>query len=129
MRTHIEQFSYQLMTCHIYRGDFLDTFFLESTLVDEGMFQLGLKAAAARLDFLPCIAGLGTDVLKHNPEIKVIQSPYSSDNYVAMPAIKLDVALCHVTEADNLGNSFISGPDVFFDEWFCRAADKSYLTA
>lgn len=97
--------------------------------VDEGMFQLGLKAAAARLDFLPCIAGLGTDVLTHNPEIKVIQSPYSSDNYVAMPAIKLDVALCHVTEADNLGNSFISGPDVFFDEWFCRAADKSYLTA
>ena len=97
--------------------------------VDEGMFQLGLKAAAPRLDFFPCIAGLGTDVLKHNPEIKVIQSPYSSDNYVAMPAIKLDVALCHVTEADNLGNSFISGPDVFFDEWFCRAADKSYLTA
>lgn len=97
--------------------------------VDEGMFQLGLKAAAARLDFLPCLAGLGTDVLTHNPEIKVIKSPYSSDHYVAMPAIKLDVALCHVTEADKLGNSFISGPDVFFDEWFCRAADKSYLTA
>lgn len=97
--------------------------------VDEGMFQLGLKAAAARLDFLPCLAGLGTDVLTHNPEIKVIKSPYSSDHYVAMPAINLDVALCHVTEADKLGNSFISGPDVFFDEWFCRAADKSYLTA
>jgi len=97
--------------------------------VDEGMFQLGLKAAAQRLDFLPCLAGLGTDVLTHNPDIKVIKSPYSDDHYVAMPAIKLDVALCHVSEVDQMGNSFIGGPDVFFDEWFCRAADKSYLTA
>jgi glutaconate CoA-transferase subunit A len=96
--------------------------------VDEGMFQLGLKAAAQNLDFLPCLAGLGTDVLTHNPDIKVIQSPYSEDHYVAMPAIKLDVALCHVSEADKLGNSYIGGPDPFFDEWFCRAADKAFLT-
>ena len=45
--------------------------------IDEGMFQLGLKAAAQRLDFLPCLAGLGTDVLTHNPDIKVMKSPYS----------------------------------------------------
>jgi len=96
--------------------------------VDEGMFQLGLKAAAQNLDFLPCVAGLGTDVMTYNPDIKVIQSPYSDDHYVAMPAIKLDVALCHVTEADQRGNSFIGGPDMFFDEWFCRAAETSYLT-
>lgn len=97
--------------------------------VDEGMFQLGLKAAAQNLDFLPCVAGLGTDVMTYNPDIQVIKSPYSDDHYVAMPAIKLDVALCHVSEADRLGNSYIGGPDVFFDEWFCRAADKSFLTA
>jgi len=97
--------------------------------VDERMFQLGLKAAAQRLDFLPCLAGLGTDVLTYNPDIKVMKSPYSDEHYVAMPAIKLDVALCHVSEADQFGNSYIGGPDVFFDEWFCRAADKAYLTA
>lgn len=96
--------------------------------VDEGMFQLGLKAAAQRLDFLPCIAGLGTDVMTYNPDIKTIKSPYSDDHYVAMPAIPLDVALCHVTEADQRGNSHFAGPDMFFDEWFCRAAQKSYLT-
>lgn len=96
--------------------------------VDEGMFQLGLKAAAQRLDFLPCIAGLGTDVMTYNPDIKTIKSPYSDDHYVAMPAINLDVALCHVAEADQRGNSHIGGPDMFFDEWFCRAAQKSYLT-
>lgn len=96
--------------------------------IDEGMFQLGLKAAAERVDFLPCIAGLGTDVMTYNPQIKTIKSPYSDDHYVAMPAIKLDAAICHVTEADQRGNSFIGGPDMFFDEWFCRAATKSYLT-
>lgn len=96
--------------------------------VDEGMFQLGLKAAAQNLSFLPCRAGLGTDVMTHNPDIKTIQDPYGDEHYVAMPAIGLDVALCHVTEADKLGNSFIGGPDAFFDQWFCRAADKAYLT-
>lgn len=96
--------------------------------IDEGMFQLGLKAAAQNLPFLPCRAGLGTDVLTHNPDIKVIQDPYHGEYLVAVPAIKLDVALCHVSEADQLGNSFIGGPDVFFDEWFCRAADKAFLT-
>ncbi len=96
--------------------------------VDEGMFQLGLKAAAQNLSFLPCMAGLGTDVMTYNPDIKTIENPYGEGHYVAMPAIKLDVALCHVSEADKLGNSYIGGPDVFFDEWFCRAADKAYLT-
>jgi len=96
--------------------------------IDEGMFQLGLKAAAQNLDFLPCVAGLGTDVMTYNPDIKTIKSPYSDDHYMAMPALHLDVALCHVSEADQRGNSWIGGPDMFFDEWFCRAAKTAYLT-
>lgn len=96
--------------------------------IDEGMFQLGLKAAAQNLPFLPCRAGLGTDVMTHNPNIKLVADPYSGEQFVAMPALKLDAAICHVTEADIAGNSYIAGPDVFFDEWFCRAADKAYLT-
>lgn len=98
--------------------------------VDEGMFQLGLKAAAARLPFLPTRVGFGSDVLKTNPEIKTIVSPYEDgEEFVAMPALKADVAICHVNQADVLGNSRITGPDPFFDEWFCRAADRAYLTA
>ncbi len=65
--------------------------------VDEGMFQLGLKAAAQKLPFLPCRAGLGTDVLTRNPDIKIIKDPYQGESLVAMPAINLDVALCHVS--------------------------------
>lgn len=97
--------------------------------IDEGMLQLGLKAAAQNLPFLPCRAGLGTDVLVHNPQIQVIKDPYQGEALVAMPALPLDVALCHVSEADRFGNSFTAGPDLFFDEWFCRAAKRSFLTA
>ena len=96
--------------------------------IDEGMLQLGLKAAAQRVPFLPTWVGLGTDVLKYNPEIKLVESPYGGEKLVAMPALKPDVTICHVNKADIQGNSWIAGPDPFFDEWFCRAADKAYLT-
>ena len=96
--------------------------------IDEGMFQLGLKAAAARLPFLPTRVGIGSDVLTTNPEIKMIKSPYGDEELVAAPALPVDVAVCHVNQADLLGNSRISGPDPFFDEWFCRAAGKAFLT-
>ena len=97
--------------------------------VDEGMFQLGLKAAASRLPFLPTRVGFASDVLTTNPEIKTIRSPYDDgEEFVAMPALKPDISVCHVNQADIQGNSRISGPDPFFDEWFSRAADKAYLT-
>lgn len=96
--------------------------------IDEGMFQLGLKAAAARLPFLPTRAGIGSDVLTKNPHIKIINSPYDDEALVAMPALPIDLAVCHVNQADTCGNSRISGPDPFFDEWFCRAADRAFLT-
>lgn len=97
--------------------------------IDEGMLQLGLKAAAQRLPFLPTRVGFGSDVLTTNPEIKTVASPYADgETLVAMPALPLDVAICHVNEADALGNSRISGPDPFFDEWLCRAAQRAFLT-
>lgn len=96
--------------------------------LDEGMLQLGLKAASQRVPFLPTYVGLGTDILNHNPELKLVQSPYGPEQLVAMPALKLDVAICHVNKADRQGNSWIYGPDPFFDEWFARAADKTILS-
>jgi hypothetical protein len=52
------------------------------------MFLLGLKAAGMRVPFIPTRIGLGTDVLRHNPAIKLIQSPYADGKeWVAMPAI------------------------------------------
>jgi len=97
--------------------------------IDEGMFQDGLKAAAKRLPFAPTRAGIGTDVMTRNPDLKYIKSPYADgETLVAMPALNLDIAVAHVNEADKAGNSWIYGPDPFFDEWFCRAADQAMLT-
>jgi glutaconate CoA-transferase subunit A len=45
--------------------------------VDEGMFFLGLQAASWRVPFLPTRAGLGSDVLTINPELRLVRSPYA----------------------------------------------------
>jgi len=97
--------------------------------LDEGMLQWGLKAAAFRLPFLPTHVGLGTDVMTHGG-FKTVQSPYDDGEVLlAMPALKLDAALLHVHRADRLGNIQALGPDIYYDEWFARAADKTFVSA
>lgn len=95
---------------------------------DEGMFVAGLRAAGQRLDFLPMRAGMGSDVLAANPQLATIRSPYSDDEYVAVPASKLDVALVHVNRADALGNAQFLGPDPYFDDLFAMAADRTIVS-
>ena len=74
---------------------------IEVMEVDEGMFEWGLRAAGMRMSFLPTRCGLGTDVLAKNPALKTVASPYDDGEvYVAMPALKLDVALLHVNAAE-----------------------------
>ncbi len=101
---------------------------IETMEVDEGMFLLGLKAAGYNIPFIPTRIGIGTDVLKHNADIKMIASPYDDKEWVAMPAIKLDVALVHVDRADARGVCQIKGPDHYMDDLFVRAADKTFAT-
>jgi glutaconate CoA-transferase subunit A len=96
---------------------------------DEGMFFTGLKAASERLPFLPMRAGLGSDVMRNNPELKTIQSPYDDgERLVAVPALNLDVALVHLNRADVHGNATYLGPDPYFDDLFCMAADRAYVS-
>jgi glutaconate CoA-transferase subunit A len=91
---------------------------------DEGMVVQGLRAAAWHLPFLPTRVGLGTAIMKYNPQLKTVTSPYDDgETFVAMPALKLDAALIHVNRADRLGNTQSDGPDPYFDELFARAAD------
>ena len=93
------------------------------------MFQTGLRAAAQRLPFLPMRAGLGSDVLVNNPWIKTVTSPYDDgEELVAVPALNLDVALVHLNRADVHGNATYLGPDPYFDDLFCMAADRAYVT-
>ncbi|MGW1985152.1 CoA transferase subunit A [Streptomyces collinus] len=101
----------------------------ELTEVDEGMLLSGLRAAAHRLPFLPVRAGLGSDVMRVNPALRTVTSPYEDgETLVAMPALRMDAALVHVNRADRLGNGQYLGPDPYFDDLFCEAADEAYVS-
>jgi glutaconate CoA-transferase subunit A len=97
--------------------------------LDEGMLLAGLRAAAWRLPFLPIRAGLGTDVLTVNPGLRTVRSPYpDGEELVAMPALRLDVALVHINESDVFGNARCLGADPYLDDLFCLAADRRYVS-
>src|SRR5204862_4160147 len=49
---------------------------VETLQLDEGMFLLGLQAAAWRVPFLPTRVGLGSDVVARQEEIRTVVSPY-----------------------------------------------------
>ena len=102
---------------------------IELTELDEGMMHWGLLAAAHRLPFLPIRAGLGSDVLRVNPGLRTVRSPYADgEELTAMPALRLDAALIHLNRADPHGNGQYLGPDPYFDDLFCQAADRSFLS-
>lgn len=107
------------------------------TELDEGMFYLGLQAAAWRVPFLPTRAGLGSGVLEVNPELRTVRNPYDSGpladpdgavELVAAPALRLDAALVHANRADAAGNAQFLGPDPFFDDVMLGAATRRFVS-
>jgi glutaconate CoA-transferase subunit A len=101
----------------------------EAAELDEGMLQWGLQAAAYRLPFLPTRAGLGSDVMRINPDLRTVRSPYADgEELLAMPALPLDVALVHMNRADARGNGQYLGPDLYFDDLYCLAAKRRFLS-
>lgn len=100
---------------------------IEFMELSEYMFIAGFKAAAERLPFYPTRSGLGTDILTMNPNIEVIEAPYTKEKLVAMPALEPDIALIHVNAADPEGNAQILG-DPYQDPLFVRAAKKVFLS-
>jgi acyl CoA:acetate/3-ketoacid CoA transferase alpha subunit len=102
---------------------------IELTELDEGMVHWGLLAAAHRLPFLPMRAGLGSDVLRVNSQLRTVRSPYpDAEELTAVPALRLDAALIHLNQADSRGNGQYLGPDPYFDDLFCLAAERAYLS-
>ena len=102
---------------------------VELAELDEGMLHWGLLAAAHRLPFLPIRAGLGSDVPRVNPGLRTVRSPYADgEELVAMPALRLDAALIHLNRADAAGNGQYLGPDPYFDDLFCLAAERAFMS-
>ncbi|MFH8607202.1 CoA transferase subunit A [Streptomyces sp. NPDC018029] len=101
----------------------------ELSELDEAMFMQGLTAGAQRLPFLPIRAGLGSDVLRVNPHLRTVTSPYEDgEELVAVPALRMDAALVHMNRADRFGNGQYLGPDPYFDDLFCEASDTAYVS-
>jgi glutaconate CoA-transferase subunit A len=102
--------------------------------LDEGMLLLGLQAAAWRVPFLPTRAGLGSDLPIVMPELKTITSPYPGpdggepEELLAMPALPLDVALIHMNRADQGGNGQFLGSDLYMDDLFALAAERTFMS-
>jgi glutaconate CoA-transferase, subunit A len=101
---------------------------IEDEPLDEGLFHLGLQAAAWRVPFLPSRVGLGSDLLRHNPRLRTFTSPVPGpdggerEELVAVPAIELDAAVCHLNRADARGNAMFLGPDLYWDDLMLQAA-------
>ena len=99
-----------------------------------GALALMLQAGAMGLPFAPVKWFLGTDYLRPEHEAhpgaflghdkwKVITSPFDGERYVALPALRPDVALAHVQRGDAYGN--VQGWGAFGDtRWALWAAKK-----
>lgn len=69
----------------------------------------GLMAAQKGSPFVTLRGLIGTDVLKHRDDWRVIQNPFADgpDPVVAIPAIQPDIAIFHAPMADREGNVWI----------------------
>jgi glutaconate CoA-transferase subunit A len=75
----------------------------------EATLAYGLRAARARVDFIPARIWSETDLPGSRPDLKRVESPYSGESYIAVPAIVPDVAIVHATIADASGNAVLGG--------------------
>jgi len=66
------------------------------------------QAAEKGVPFMPLRGLIGSDLLAHRADWKVVDNPFGDDDpIVLLPALKPDVALFHAPLADRAGNVFI----------------------
>jgi glutaconate CoA-transferase subunit A len=68
----------------------------------------GLLAAEKGVPFMPLRGVLGSDLVRHRPDWRVIDNPLVADDPILIvPAIRPDVALFHAALGDRAGNVWI----------------------
>jgi glutaconate CoA-transferase subunit A len=67
------------------------------------------QAGASGLPFSVLRGYVGSDLPKHNPNIRSITCPFTGEKLAATPAINPDVAIIHAQRADREGNVMITG--------------------
>jgi glutaconate CoA-transferase subunit A len=66
---------------------------------------LALMAGQMGIPFIPTKSQIGSDMLKHNENIKTVEDPYSGKQVGAVKAINPDVGILHVQRCDAEGNA------------------------
>ena len=68
-----------------------------------------LQAAEKGVPYMPLRGLLGSDVLAHQPDWRVVQNPFSDapDLVVLLPALSPDIAAFHAAMADTHGNVWV----------------------
>jgi glutaconate CoA-transferase subunit A len=94
----------------------------------EASLAFGFRASLSGVGFMPSTAWLGTDLPIVRPDVKTVQDPYSGDEYMAFPALELDVAVIHAVEADQMGNAKLGG-NLALDRQMALVADHVIVTA
>ncbi|HWD96819.1 MAG TPA: CoA-transferase [Acidimicrobiales bacterium] len=94
----------------------------------EATLVYGMRASAAGLSFLPSLGILHTDIPKLRPDLRLVTSPYSGQEVIAMPAVRIDFALIHTSWATPLGTAGTDGAPVL-DRLMSEAANQTIVTA
>jgi glutaconate CoA-transferase subunit A len=67
-----------------------------------------IEAGRKNIPFIPLRGLIGSDLVAHRPDWKVIDNPFQTDDpIVLLPAIRPDFALIHAAHADRDGNIFL----------------------
>src|SRR5256885_1566627 len=67
------------------------------------------QAGASGLPFSVLRGYVGSDLPKHNTNIRTITCPFTGETLAATPAINPDVAIIHAQRADRQGNELMEG--------------------
>lgn len=74
-------------------------------------FTIGLALLAASLGapYIPTRSLLGSDIARHNPNLRVARSELDGAPLLLVPAIRPDVAIIHAQRSDEEGNAHLWG--------------------
>jgi glutaconate CoA-transferase subunit A len=94
----------------------------------EASLAFGIRATLAGVSFMPAQGWIGTDLPRVRPDVKLVDDPYGSGQFVAFPAIACDVAVLHALRSDPAGNAQL-GRNVGIDTELCLMSDRVIVTA
>jgi hypothetical protein len=86
-----------------------------------------VQAGSMGLPFISVRGLLGSDILKHRPDLRVVKNPFNPDEEVVIAQpIRPDVSVFHALKADRWGNAIT--PGLRDDLMMARAAKRVIVT-